>query len=112
MTQLQETQHPQLIDQLTYTCTYSTYILSVGFTDIFAYLSQLVNWIISAIMLHNIIMTQLHIKKHSHLPILAVWVTDMFALTTQAGELNQYERNIMTQLHERSRYKPTFPANR
>ena len=63
-------------------------------------------------MLHNIIMTQLHIKKHSHLPILAVWVTDMFALTTQAGELNQYERNIMTQLHEHSTYKPTFPVNR
>ena len=81
------------------------------FADIFAYLSQLVNWIISA-MLHNIIMTQLHIKKPSHLPILAVWVTDMFALTTQAGELNQYERNIMTQLHEHSTYKPTFPANR
>ena len=30
----------------------------------------------------------------------------MLALTTQAGELNQYERNIMTQLHEHSTYKP------
>ena len=34
---------PQLIDQLTKTCTYSTYILGFRFTDIFAYLSQLVN---------------------------------------------------------------------